>query len=340
MSNQIKVTDKKACFEWEISSFFDIFDKSKTLMGIELPKFKVIINDQITEWQLQLYPKGSQERYSKFVCLFLSCLSDVESYIKASFTLVNRLNKEVNNQSHPYSFFKKWSTICVKLVDHNCLFNNKEDLLPGDKLTIRCEIFLDKNEVYYRKIKNGRVDDFEDFGMLFDNQQLSDVTISIGKDNRIFGIFHAHKHVLAKKSEVFAAMFRHDMLENKKNVVIVEDVPYNAMKEMLRYIYTDEIADIADSKYLDLIKVADKYQILDLKTLCANEILTFLTVESSVKLLIVADNSNAATLKTKILDFIAENGETLIQCPEFKSMTQLHPQLWCELFSKIVQKRH
>ena len=145
-----------------------------------------------------------------------------------------------------------------EFIEYNYLFDNKEDLLPGDKLTLRCEIFLDKIEEYYEKIEKGRVEDFDDFGMLLFNEKLSDVTISVSDDNRKF---HAHKYVLAKKSEVFAAMFAHDMLENENNLVNIEDVPYKTMKSMLLYyIYIGKllIFDIPHSEYINWIEAMEK----------------------------------------------------------------------------------
>ena len=260
-------------------------------------------------------------------------MSDIEAYTEATFAIVNNENEPVDETSLKYYLFKEGSSIGKPhFCEHDFLFDNKQSLLPGDKLTIRCEIILDKIEEYYEKIEHGRVEDFkDDFGMLFDNEKLSDVTILIenGKNK-----FYAHKYVLAKKSEVFAAMFAHDMLENKNNTVNIEDVPFKAMRSMLRYIYVGK-AYISDSSNLDLIKAADKYQVLDLKTMCENDILTQLTIENSIDLLTVADQSNALTLKTEIIDFIVKNAQILIGKPEFESMKNLHPEIWCELFRKM-----
>ena len=196
--------------------------------------------------------------------------------------------------------------------------------------------FWTKSEEYYEKIKKGRVEDFEDFGMLFNNEKLSDVTISVRGQKRKF---NAHKHVLAKKCKVFDAMFDHDMLENKKKLVNIKDVPYEAMEEMLRYIYSGRIFVMADSTRLDLLKAADKYQIEDLKSLCEKGIADKLTTENALEVLVVAEQSNALILKQKTIEFIVANAKTITEKPNFNSLLpKLHPEIVCEIFRKMAQK--
>ena len=335
-----EVKEKNLLLDWEIKNFSDIFEHSQTSAMIESSKFQIIVhNTQVTEWQLQLFPKGKEERFSHNVSLYIKCLSDdVDVYIKASFALVNSRKEAVNCHNLSHCLFQKNDRIKGRsqFIQHNNLFDDKQDLIPEDKLTVRLQMFLEKSGEYYERIKNGRVQDFDDFGMLYNNQKLSDVTIFVNNGQKKF---YAHKHVLAKKSQVFAVMFENDMLESRNNEVNIEDVPYEAMQSMLRYIYVSAVFDIADATYLDLIKAADKYQIFHLKFFCENQIEKHLTVENSIDLLIVADQSNALTLKNKIIDFIVENAHIVTENPEFdKSMTQLHPILWCELFRKLVSK--
>ena len=329
---------KKASFEWKISNFSKIFHKSQSSQSVRSSTFKIMIHDQVTEWQLELNPKGITEKFSKFVSLCLQCLSDhVDAYIKVSCAIVNRENSAVCNHFLGYKLFQNRAFIGrCKFVESDFLFNNKKDLLPDDKLIVQCDLFLDKNEVYCKKIENGRVEDFEDFGMLLNNSNLSDVKIMVNNGQRNF---YAHKHVLGRKSQVFAAMFEHNMLESRSKSVNITDISPEAVEEMLCFVYTDKIFNIEDSIYLDLIKAADKYQIESLKALCENTILEKLTVESCVEFLAVADINNALKLKDKVIDFIIENSQVLIENPaEFESMTQLHPQVICEIFRKMTLK--
>ena len=331
-----RVRGNKASYEWEISNFFEVFKKSEVSKSIESPKFKVLVHDQITEWRLNLYPKGIDEICSEFMSLYLTYVSDVDAYVKASFAIIHNEDMAVYIKSLSYKLFQEGITTgCPKFIEQNWLINRKKILIPEDKLRVRCEIFLAKSEEYYKKIEEGKVEDFEDFGMLFNNEKLSDVTISLTGQKRKL---HVHKHVLAKKCKVFEAMFSHDMLESKNKSVDIEDVSYEAMQEMLRYIYTGEIFDITDSTFLDLIKAADKYQILDLKVRCENDIAKQLTTENALSVLVVAHQSNAVLLKEKTIEFIVANPKTVAENPEFDSLTQSHPEIFCEIFRKMAQK--
>lgn len=89
---------------------------------------------------------------------------------------------------------------------------------------------------------------------LFEEQKFCDVTLCVaGKEfqvciyyyffnklifNWIQFWFQAHKAILGARSEVFAAMFGHEMEENKSNRVEITDVHHEVMREMLKFIYT------------------------------------------------------------------------------------------------------
>lgn len=114
----------------------------------------------------------------------------------------------------------------------------------------------------------------EDLGNLFDNEKFSDVTLSVGGRE-----FQAHKAILAgrnyllfvlnskyflkklysflARSDVFAAMFEHEMEERKLNRVAITDVDHEVLKEMLRFIYTGKAPNL-EKMADDLLAAADK----------------------------------------------------------------------------------
>ena len=66
-----------------------------------------------------------------------------------------------------------------------------------------------------------------------------------------------HKAILAARSPVFAAMFQHDLEENKQGFVSITDLDIDVLREMLRFIYTGKVTKLetmADS----LLAAADK----------------------------------------------------------------------------------
>jgi hypothetical protein len=59
------------------------------------------------------------------------------------------------------------------------------------------------------------------------------------------------------RSSVFAAMFGHDTLEAKTNRVMITDVDYETMQELLRFIYCEKVSDLKKLA-LNLLPAADK----------------------------------------------------------------------------------
>ena len=76
----------------------------------------------------------------------------------------------------------------------------------------------------------------------------------------------AHRFILSARSPVFAAMFTSDMLESKTGRVEIKDVDVNLFKHFLKFIYTGKLETSA--RNLDLLALADKYEIETLRELC------------------------------------------------------------------------
>jgi hypothetical protein len=99
----------------------------------------------------------------------------------------------------------------------------------------------------------------DDLGQLYESSQFADVTLACeGRE------FHCVKALLVARSQVFAAMFEHDMEEAKHNRVEVKDVDSEVMDQMLRFIYTGKAPDL-ERMAAELLAAADKYALDRLK---------------------------------------------------------------------------
>ena len=85
-------------------------------------------------------------------------------------------------------------------------------------------------------------------------------------------------NLVALRSSVFRAMFQHDMRESKSNEIIIPDLDFNTVKDMVRYVYSGRwnilkgpsffgrfslicrVSDLPDKSDL-LLSAADKYDI-------------------------------------------------------------------------------
>jgi len=225
-----------------------------------------------------------------------------------------------------------------------------EQLQPDDTLTIVCDIIEEPtrrtlsmtdrmwmkngnpmmllNSVYHKEL----VKDMNNIFMNKDNGH--DVLVNCGDH-----VFYCHKFLLSARSQVFHAMFNSDMVENKSGSVNVEDFHPNVMKEMLQYIYTG--CTLAIDKYgRELLAVAEKYQLLKLKTCCEEYLSGTLDVENCIDLLLLGDLNQAKTLKETALEFFSKNLSSFKE-GEWKKRLNDHPILAIEvmecLFSKKIQ---
>ncbi|XP_064384107.1 TD and POZ domain-containing protein 3-like [Halichondria panicea] len=122
------------------------------------------------------------------------------------------------------------------------------------------------------------------------NDEFQNVTLLVGpRDSR--EEIKANKMMLMARSPVFAVMFQSEMVEKATSTVEITDISTNEFKILLKFIYTDDKPDLNDLKTIeDVIIDADKYQIIRLKNLCENQLLTnYLSIENAGHLLAFAD---------------------------------------------------
>ncbi|KAG5679515.1 hypothetical protein PVAND_009078 [Polypedilum vanderplanki] len=115
----------------------------------------------------------------------------------------------------------------------------------------------------------------KDFHSLISNQQISDFKFIV-EDKE----FYVHKVLLAARSPVFMKMFTSDFNESHSKEGRINDISKEAFQEFLRFLYTETIEDI-NLYVLDLLAIADLYEVEDLKAICMAQLLTELTEENA-----------------------------------------------------------
>jgi len=66
-----------------------------------------------------------------------------------------------------------------------------------------------------------------------------------------------HKIILSARSPVFAAMFENDMVEGRQGSVVINDVRYECMQELIRFIYTGKLRHL-DIMATEILSAANK----------------------------------------------------------------------------------
>ena len=332
-----------ATFKWVINNFSELLRTCERYKAIRSPTFLVTVNNQITEWSLSLYPRGKKISKENNMSLYAECLSNVDSYVKMTFKIDVRDIKKSHEISIDYHLIRKGTVYGKRHLSKESIFGEKCDLNNLDSLIIFLELSLGKTKVYYEKIERGIVEEFDtdEFKMLHKNEKLSDVTFLIDNGNicKQKNQIKAHKYVLAKKSSVFYAMFRHDTLENRNNEIKIVDISYAAINAMLYFIYTGKI-HLCEDIYstLDILKAADKYALEWLKIRCERKLCGKLKLKNALELVALADQYSALSLKSMAIDLIVSNADVIVEKPEFESFSKLHPQVVSEIFCQMASK--
>jgi speckle-type POZ protein len=154
---------------------------------------------------------------------------------------------------------------------------------------------------------------------MFNDPVTSDVVIISGmRKDRV----HAHKCILASRSDVFRAMFTGQFREHSSLEVTIPDIEASVMKEVLYHMYTD---NIPDKSYLaenaaPLLLAALKYQLPYLIESIETYLVSQLEYETATAMLIFAENVGCQSLKKKVMLYIAQNSAKILQLKEFQEL--------------------
>lgn len=172
-----------------------------------------------------------------------------------------------------------------------------------------------------------RMSILDEYEKLLHSAKFSDVTLIVGDKK-----FPAHKNILASRSPVFSAMFEHNMLENKNNIVEITDVEPEIMAEVLRFIYAGKVKDI--KKFTaDLLVVADIYQIEALKLMCEEVFIEKLSPDNVAEILELVDQyESCQRLRKCVLQFLSGNAKEIAGLKNYSTiMKSLSPSLLIEV---------
>jgi hypothetical protein len=157
--------------------------------------------------------------------------------------------------------------------------------------------------------------DTSDFDIYFDSL---DNNINTNQSQ----VLKVHKCILRMRSPVFDAMLSSEMCESTSGSLCIADADYNVMKELIHFIYTDDISDnkILDSIADQLLCVSSKYQILNLLSICEDYLITNINMDNVFYYLNLASMYHTLKLKEQTLIYIAHNFNKLSGTKEFNEL--------------------
>ncbi|EFX75747.1 hypothetical protein DAPPUDRAFT_199215 [Daphnia pulex] len=149
----------------------------------------------------------------------------------------------------------------------------------------------------------------------------------------------AHVAILTAGSPVFAAMLQPDFLESKTRIVNIEDSEMDVFKEMLVHLYTGKAPNLMEMNFTQSVfEVADKYGVKSLKDDCVNLLVSQLSNDNAMELLVWAQFRSQAKLIEKAIHFIVKNSKDLCSQAEWLDFMKDHPNLCVEINQRMAKR--
>ncbi|XP_015112519.1 speckle-type POZ protein [Diachasma alloeum] len=285
------------------------------------------------EWKLLIYPGGQNEKIRDYVQLYLQLVSSQEFGFTTKFTItILKPNKVVCEHDCTMQWNQLTAWGFSNFMKRSSFITSQDS---DSTTTIRCDMTIFSNTVTSsaHEISTGpgilQIRQLgTDFRGLFADPEFSDVSIIVGDEK-----FLAHKSILTARSPVFAAMFKHkEMEENLKKEVKIENMDSRVVKGMLEYIYTGEVTDLRDLVG-GLLEAAEKYDLSGLKTMCVDNMYSFLDNDNAAETLVLADLYDAEVLKEHVIKFIREHLQEVVETEGFEKLSD--PAIFRELLRSI-----
>jgi len=339
--------DTKYDHAWSIANFTRKMDMEN---GEELKSgvFSIRTKDRQTDWFMRINPNGEEKTCKGFVSLFLYKDGVCEVPINADiiFSIVDKEGVKTRAKRCEYTFEKNLPSDnrgFAKFVSHSELRHPQLNLLPGDTLTILCEISITGDNVVTSgtsKPFHGRVGRATepvsrlslDISSIFETGKFADCTVACeGRE------FRCHKIILAGRSTVFDAMFNHDTKENRTSRVDIEDLDGETVHDMLMYIYSGKVGEL-EGKATGLLAASEKYDLPELKEMCETSLCKNITTENALDLLAIADLYRAAKVRSLAHKFIVDHGREVAAHAgaEWKDKLKVYPELMADLLEVVL----
>ena len=282
-------------------------------------------------WHLAIHPNGSKRAYPGYVSLYLYN-DDHTKTPEVKLTMsVTRMYEKMSSSHKQTHDRKEFSCHAGGFGFHN--FITKLYLLDPDS----CFISADDTLTIKIKIKHYQKDSLDPAPvdsnalvllsqemdrMYHTDHQFKDVILEVdGQEIR------AHKSHLSARSPVFKAMFEAQMEESETNRVHIEDVEFEVMQAVIKYIYSGNVDENIEGSPFFVIKLfaaSDKYQVEYLRSMCEAYICNNLSPEVVVSAMITGHLHDSRLIKNSCFEILPSlNVKELQDWPEVCKMPDL-----------------
>lgn len=174
---------------------------------------------------------------------------------------------------------------------------------------------------------------------ILETGHFADVTLKIRGEH-----LSAHSAILVARSPVFAAMFAAPMREGREKEVIINDLPIEAVKAMLSYLYTGalDMSVLAnDEPALDLLQAAHRYEVSTLVERIARTLARRFDVSTVAEWLGMADLIGCTSFRSQCLDFMRQHMPEVQMTESYSRLVETRPSVLQDIIAVLAppQKR-
>ncbi|CAF0813231.1 unnamed protein product [Brachionus calyciflorus] len=147
--------------------------------------------------------------------------------------------------------------------------------------------------------------------------KLCDITL-MAQDHK----YTAHRIVLAASIPYFNAMFLHDLIESKQDVITINNIDPSALEQFINYSYNGKIT-ITNENVQALLIGANFFHLKTIKNACCEFVKKRLNVQDALCLRNFADQLMCHDLVLAVNRFINKNFLKIVQTQEFLGLSHL-----------------
>lgn len=152
---------------------------------------------------------------------------------------------------------------------------------------------------------------------LLSDGTFSDLTFILDGGERI----KAHKAILASRCDVFKTMLSSAMREGLKDEIEIKDTSPEVFKNIINYIYTDEVELHDISMIVNLLIESNKYCLTRLKSIWEWEMSKIIDHDNVIDILHLSDIHQAAELRGIWLDYAVQYFDVVTK-KDFKKLSK------------------
>lgn len=289
-------------------------------------------------WKLEIEPTYETNGAPKSVNWHLhcdgsksswSCLASVDLEYQNYASDIDRLELgsfHAGKPSRGYSSSVSWSDLC----------DPHKGYIKDNAVTFKAKVFVHNKWALKEEEQSDQTSRFDPAPFLCDRdrmQRFSDFTIK----TEVIAI-KCHKLMLASRSEVFEMMLSHDCIETRINEVLIKDFRDDTVKAFVKFVYHGRLAE--EDYTAELLAMAHKYQVVDLKSACALYLATHVTKDNVAEVWEAAETFEMPELLKPVHAFFQDESNWNEDMPELENVIKKHPNYFIKLYKDTVSGRY